>query len=139
MIQEKNDFSCGGVVWSPSEKKILLIRVENLSGTQAWTFPKGHPEAGETDEQSALREVREETGWVCTISKKITDVFYRYTHDGVQFNKTVRWFLMTPLENLGSFDGEEVLEIRWVSFDEAAALVSYGSDKELLKQTALHL
>ncbi len=139
MMQEKTDFSTGGVVWDASAKKVLLIRVENLSGGQAWTFPKGHPERGETDEQSALREVREETGWVCAVVRQLIDVSYRYTHDRVVFNKTVRWFLMTPLENLGSFDVEEVLEIRWVSIDEANALVSYGSDKELLKQTALLL
>ena len=113
--------------------------VENLSGGQAWTFPKGHPEAGETHEQSALREVVEETGWECSVVRQLTDVFYRYTHDKVVFNKTVRWFLMTPLKNRGVFDVEEVLEIKWVPLDEAAALVSYGSDKELLKQTTLLL
>lgn len=139
MVQEKNDFSCGGLVWDASAKKVLLIRVENLSGGQAWTFPKGHPEAGETPEESALREVVEETGWVCSITKQLTDVFYRYTHNGILFNKTVRWFLMSPNNSIGSFDGEEVLEVRWVTLPEAQTMVSYGSDKELLKQTALLL
>jgi 8-oxo-dGTP pyrophosphatase MutT (NUDIX family) len=139
MFQEKTDFSTGGLVWDRSAKKVLLIRVENLSGGQVWTFPKGHPETGESDEQSALREVVEETGWECRVERSLTDVFYRYTHDKVLFHKTVRWFLMSPLKNRGVFDLEEVLEIKWVSLDEAAALVSYGSDKELLKQTALLL
>jgi 8-oxo-dGTP diphosphatase len=139
MMIEKIDFSAGGVVWDKSANKILLIRVENLSGGQAWTFPKGHPEADETAERAALREVREETGWVCRVTGPLTDVFYRYTHDNVVFKKTVRWFLMTPIENIGAFDGDEVLEVRWVTMDEALAMVSYGSDKELLKQTTLLL
>ena len=138
MLKHKTDFSTGGVVWDASAKKVLLIRVDNFS-KPAWTFPKGHPEPGETDEQAAVREVREETGWVCDVVKKLTDVSYRYSHEKVLYDKTVRWFLMSPRENLGTFDVEEVLEIRWATADEAAALVSYGSAKELLKQTALHL
>ena len=137
MYQHKTDFSTGGVVWDAEEKKVLLIRVEGLSGP-VWTFPKGHPEAGESDEQAAVREVREETGWVCEVVKQLTDVSYKYSHEKILYHKTVRWFLMSPRENLGKFDVEEVVEIKWVNAEEAAALVSYGSDKELLKQTALH-
>jgi tRNA nucleotidyltransferase (CCA-adding enzyme) len=139
MVKQKDDFSCGGMVWDPSGKKVLLIRVESLSGAQVWTFPKGHPEANETVEQAALREVVEETGWVCRITKQVSDMSYKYLHNDVLYNKTVRWFLMTPVEDVGSFDVEEVLEIRWVSLEEATALVSYDSDKELLKQIKLLL
>jgi 8-oxo-dGTP pyrophosphatase MutT (NUDIX family) len=138
MLEQRTDFSTGGLVWDADRRQVLLIRVENLSGP-VWTFPKGHPEKDETDEQAAIREVREETGWMCSVVKKLTDVSYRYMHERVLFHKTVRWFLMAPLENMGAFDLEEVLEIKWVPIHEAEALVSYGSDKELLKQTALHL
>lgn len=139
MLRQKNDFSAGGLVWNSTTHQLLLIRVENLSGGLVWTFPKGHPEQGETDEQAAIREVREETGWVCSVEKKLTDVSYRYTHEKVLFHKTVRWFLMAPIEDVGTFDKEEVLEIKWCSVDQAQALVSYESDKQLLKQTALLL
>ncbi|MCG3206226.1 MAG: Diadenosine hexaphosphate hydrolase [Elusimicrobia bacterium] len=135
----KKDFSAGGVAWNPELKKVLLIHVSNLSGSQVWTFPKGHPESGESDEEAALREVREETGYHCRVLRKITDVHYTYTHKQIIFEKTVRWFLMLALEKGGSFDPKEVMAIQWASLAEAQALVSYGSDKELLKQTSLLL
>jgi hypothetical protein len=71
--------------------------------------------------------------------KTITDVRYHYVHDGVTFDKTVRWFLMKPIEKVGEFDPEEVLEVRWAGAAEAAKLITYGSDKELLKQTSVLL
>lgn len=137
--QTKQDFSTGGVVWDKAAGKFLLIRVENLSGTQVWTFPKGHPETGETDGQAAVREVLEETGWRCSLGNLITDVHYNYIHEQVTYEKTVRWYMMTPLEKTREFDTEEVLECRWATPEEARSLVTYGSDKELLKQTALLL
>lgn len=135
----KNDFSTGGVVWNAVDKEILLIKVENLSGSRVWTFPKGHPEKNETDEAAALREVVEETGWRCEVIKSIMDVNYIYVHDKTTFRKTVRWFLMRPLEQTGQFDPEEVLEVRWATPAEAEELITYKSDKDLLKQTALLL
>lgn len=138
-IPTKKDFSTGGLVWDPNERKFLLILVENLSGARVWTFPKGHLEPGETDEQGAVREVREETGWRCDVVKRITDTHYFYTHEKIRFDKTVRWFLMKPVEKVGEFDPEEVLEVKWVSREESHSLITYGSDKELLKQTALLL
>lgn len=137
--ETKKDFSSGGLVWDAAAKKYLVIHVENLSGVRVWTFPKGHPEKGETDEQAAVREVVEETGWQCEVIKPITDVRYHYVHKDITYDKTVRWFLMKPLTNIGSFDPEEVLEVRWVTPSEADKLISYGSDKDLLKQTALLL
>lgn len=137
--QIKRDFSSGGVVWDKAARKFLLIRVENLAGQQVWTFPKGHPAPGETDQEAAVREVLEETGWRCAVAKTITDVHYVYMQENVRYQKTVRWFMMSPVEKAGEFDPIEVLECRWVSPEEARSLVSYGSDKELLKQTALLL
>jgi diadenosine hexaphosphate hydrolase (ATP-forming) len=139
MPAAQKDFSTGGVVWDLSQKKVLLILVENLSGAHVWTFPKGHPEPGESDTEAALREVREETGWRCEVTKTITDVHYFYTHNKVTYDKTVRWFLMKPVEKVGEFDPEEVIEVRWASPIEATKLISYGSDKDLLKQTGVLL
>jgi len=133
-LKAKTDFSAGGVVWDPTRKKVLLVRVENLSGQRVWTFPKGHPEPGESDPEAALREVREETGWQCEIVKTITDVHYWYVHNGIRTSKTVRWFLMKPLEEVGAFDPGEILECRWGDLEEAEGLTSYRSDKDLLKQ-----
>ncbi len=138
-LKTAKDFSTGGLVWDPKKKKLLLIRVENLSGEKVWTFPKGHPEKEETPEEAAVREVVEETGWQCSVLAPVTEVRYFYVHNRTRFDKTVRWFLMEPISQVGEFDPEEVLEVRWVSRADAEKLISYKSDKDLLKQTALLL
>src|SRR5690242_10730843 len=87
-IPTKKDFSCGGMMWDEEKKKLLMVQVENFSGDVVWTFPKGHPEADETDEAAAIREVREETGWEGTVEKQLTDVTYFYTRKGIRYHKT---------------------------------------------------
>ncbi len=133
----KRDFSCGGLVWDSDQEKVLLVQVENLQRKKVWTFPKGHPEGQELDEATALREVCEETGWQCEIVKPIMDTQYSYVHKNVKVNKTVRWFLMRPVKQTGSFQVEEIKDARWVDLDEAKKLITYESDIKLLKRLAL--
>jgi len=133
-IPTKKDFSSGGLVWDAAKKKVLVVRVQNLVGSEVWTFPKGHPESDEDDKAAAIREVREETGWDCTIKKLLMDVRYWYTHKGVRYDKTVRWFLMKPVECVGTFQEKEILGCAWTSLAEAKTLITYSSDKALLKK-----
>lgn len=130
----RKDFSAGGIVWDPDAGKVFLIKVRNLLKEVRWTFPKGHPDAGESDTEAALREVREETGWETEIIKPLTDVQYCYRHKGEMFDKTVRWFLMKPVKKVGEPDPNEVLESGWLTPKEARTLVSYKSDTTLLKK-----
>ena len=132
-LQTKKDFSCGGVVLDARQGRVLLVKVENFSKAHVWTFPKGHPEANESDTEAALREVQEETGWECRVVKPMIDVAYFYVRDGVRFHKTVRWFLMEPVKKTGTFCEPEVLDCQWFSVEDAKARVSYDSDKKLLK------
>jgi 8-oxo-dGTP pyrophosphatase MutT (NUDIX family) len=132
-LKSRNDFSSGGVVYDPSKKELLVIKVESLSKAIVWTFPKGHPELKESDQEAALREVLEETGWECRILKHLLDVDYFYVHDGVRTHKTVRWFLMEPVKKTGQFNQGEVLDCQWIPIQEAKNLISYDSDRKLLK------
>lgn len=136
-LKIKRDYSCGGLVWNADEEKVILVQVENLKKNKVWTFPKGHPEGQESDEQTALREVFEETGWKCEIVNPVMDVHYSYVHKDIKYNKTVRWFLMNPVEKTGKFDAEEIIDVQWFSVDEAKKLIVYESDEKLLKKLAL--
>ncbi len=131
-LTNKTDFSCGGVVWDSKERRILIVKVENLAKAQIWTFPKGHPEKGESDQDAALREVQEETGWECRIVKPLIDVSYYYIDNGIRYHKTVRWYLMEPVKKTGEFMEDEILECEWVSVPEAKKRVTYDSDRKLL-------
>ncbi len=130
----REDFSCGGVVLDQSKNLLLMIQVENLSRSVVWTFPKGHPEKGETETEAALREVLEETGWECRVTKPLMDVDYYFVHDNVKTHKVVRWFLMEPIQKTGEFNPVEVKGCEWVSPSEAKKWISYESDQKLLAQ-----
>jgi 8-oxo-dGTP pyrophosphatase MutT (NUDIX family) len=94
-----------------------------------WSFPKGKLDPGESWEHAALREVEEETGMHCRLGRELPPVEY----DVVKGRKVVRYWLMEP--EAGEFHpNEEVDEVRWLSPDEAASLLSYDHDRALLRE-----
>ena len=98
-----------------------------------WSFPKGKADAGESDEDCARREVEEETGLRVELGEELETT----THlDANGRPKRVRWWRMTPLA--GEFTPtEEVDELRWLTPDEARALLTYPRDVELLESISL--
>jgi phosphohistidine phosphatase SixA len=93
-----------------------------------WTFPKGKAEEGETDEDNAEREVREETGFRCERGPEVASIDYI---DHLGRSKTVRYWLMYPAA--GSFaPNEEVDELRWVDGPSAATMLTYDHDRRVL-------
>ena len=124
------EFSAGGVVFD-EQGRVLVIRTRDLRDREVWTLPKGALAAGETSADAALREVREETGYRCELVRELTAVTYWFQRDGRRVKKTVRWFLMRPLEKVGEHD-HEVDEVCWLERDEALARLRYESDRQLL-------
>ncbi len=124
------EVSAGGIVLREGE--LLVVKVENLKGQVVWTFPKGHIEKGETLEQTAVREVEEETGWRCRVTKPLMKVQYFFKHDGVLVRKIVHWYLMDALEKTGKSDPKEILDSRFMPWDEAKDLLVYDSDKKIM-------
>jgi len=94
-----------------------------------WTFPKGKAENDESDEDCALREVHEETGFRCALEDEIGVT--RYV-DAKGRSKRVRWWNMRPLTDDGFTPSEEIDERRWVDRDAAAELLTYPRDRGLL-------
>ena len=98
-----------------------------------WTLPKGKLDPGEGFEQAALREVEEETGMRCTLGDHVGDRSYRDRHGRL---KLVRYWVMSV--DGGEFaPNEEVDELRWLAPDEAAELLSYALDRELIERVSL--
>ena len=93
-----------------------------------WSLPKGKLEKGETFEEAALREVREETGFTCTVTDELPPVTYL---DRKARSKLVRYWLMEP--GKGRFEPhDEVDELRWLTSREARKLLTYDHDRELV-------
>lgn len=123
-------FSAGGVVIRDGE--CLVIRARNLKGRSVWTFPKGQLQEGEDSRQAAVREVREETGWQCQIERELPRSEYWFQRNGQRIKKTVHWFRMLPIEQVGKPDFE-VEEARWMPIEEARTRLTYRSDRQLLE------
>ena len=93
-----------------------------------WTLPKGKAEDDEDREDTARREVLEETGFRCELGPAIATV--RYT-DHLGRPKVVHYWLMYPAEGV-FIPGDEVDELRWVTAEEARELLTYGHDRVVL-------
>jgi 8-oxo-dGTP diphosphatase len=95
-----------------------------------WSLPKGKLDPGESFEQAAVREVREETGFSCELGRPLGEVSYR---DRKARPKVVRYWRMTPVE--GEFaPNDEVDEVRWVDAGEAERLLNYERDSKLVRE-----
>jgi 8-oxo-dGTP diphosphatase len=95
-----------------------------------WSFPKGKLDPGETFEDAALREVREETGLVCKLGAELASARYE---DNKGRPKVVRYWLMQVVDDPGFEPNDEVDELRWLSPDAARELLTYERDRELLR------
>lgn len=95
-----------------------------------WSFPKGKLDPGETSEDAALREVREETGLVCKLGAELASARYTDQHGRA---KVVRYWLMTVVSDPGFEPNDECDELRWLPVAAAADLLTYERDRELLR------
>jgi 8-oxo-dGTP pyrophosphatase MutT (NUDIX family) len=96
-----------------------------------WTLPKGKHERGESDEEAALREVREETGHDAVIERDLGTIEYHVWRFPWKRRKVVRYYSMRPVG--GEFaPHDEVDDLRWVTPEEAQELLTYDRDREVL-------
>ncbi|MCU0311055.1 MAG: NUDIX hydrolase [Acidimicrobiales bacterium] len=119
--------AAGGVVWrvAAAGPEVVLVHRPKY---RDWTFPKGKLDPGETDEQAALREVREETGLECVLGRELPTVTYR---DAKGRHKQVRYWEMTVAA--GTFTAnDEVDEMDWCPLDGARRRLTYDHDAEVL-------
>jgi 8-oxo-dGTP pyrophosphatase MutT (NUDIX family) len=116
----------GGVMVSPDRSRVLLRRPAQNPGYDdlAWTWAKGTPDPGESPQDAARREAREETGQDARLLKAIPGWW-----QGSGSTATAYW-LMEPVGAAGAWDPAETEAVRWATWDEAAALISGGRNKQ---------
>jgi 8-oxo-dGTP diphosphatase len=116
----------GVVVRREGEPQIAVIHRPRYGD---WTLPKGKLDPGESFEEAAVREVEEETGLRCRLGEELSAARYA---DRKGRSKLVRFWRMEPEEESPFEPNDEVDELRWVSAEEAAALLDYEHDRELV-------
>ena len=127
--------SAGGVVLRPGEEGLEVL----LCGRDAdglWVLPKGTPEPGETLEQTAIREVREETGVEVEKEATVGDIRYWFSRpeEGIRYLKTVRHFLMRPVGGDTRLHDHEFDEVGWFGVPQALKLLTYQNEVRILRQ-----
>jgi 8-oxo-dGTP pyrophosphatase MutT (NUDIX family) len=123
--------SAGGLVVEGA--RILLISTQK---GRRWQLPKGHIEPGETPEQTAVREVREETGVTGRVLAPLPNVEYWYVEKGrSRVHKKVDYFLLGYVSgDAADFDAAEVSGAEWFSWDEGLAKLSFENERRVARQ-----
>jgi 8-oxo-dGTP pyrophosphatase MutT (NUDIX family) len=130
--------SAGGIVIRHDSGRAWLVvgsrRRERDGWT--WTLPKGTPKSGESREETALREVAEETGLEVRITGPLDSIEYSFVQSGQRIHKTVHYFLMEPIGGDLAGHDHEFEQVRWVTFAEAGSMLTFETERALVARAA---
>ena len=134
-METRSERSAGGVVYrrNPDGSIDLAMAARRTRrGDLAWGLAKGAIEKGEDPSDTAVREVREETGLHADIEDDLGEISYFFVWEGVRVRKSVRFYLMRATGGDVSEHDHEMEEVRWFPLDEALAIASFKSERETL-------
>ncbi len=140
-LRDSTATSAGGIVvrYEAGEPLLVVGSRRRERDSRTWTLPKGTPDAGETLEETALREVHEETGLEVRITGPLDSIEYTFSQSGARIHKTVHYFMMEPIGGDLSGHDHEFDEVRWIRFDEAPAMLTFDTERALVSQAARRL
>jgi 8-oxo-dGTP pyrophosphatase MutT (NUDIX family) len=127
--------SAGGVVYRELDGR-LQVALAHRRSPPLWALPKGTPDSGETPEETAIRETREETGLEVEIERPLRSIRYFFVRGTTRFNKTVHFFLMRAVGGSPEDHDAEFDEVRWVDLSEALALLTHATERSVVEEAA---
>lgn len=127
--------SAGGVVYRVIKDRVEVVLC-GRENPERWSLAKGTPDPGETLEETALREVREETGLEVKIQEPVKSIDYWFADrdSDVRFHKTVHFYLMEATGGDTEQHDPEFDVVRWFPYDQALKSLTYANEAEVLKQ-----
>ena len=130
--------SCGGIIFYKTRQNVKILLVKNNNG-RYWSFPKGHIEDGETEQETAIREIKEETGLDVTLVNSFREIS-AYRPFG-KIRKRVVFFLARAFTDNVKIQEEEIDSYIWVDLQQARKLCSYDNDLRIIDkaETTIHL
>jgi bis(5'-nucleosidyl)-tetraphosphatase len=123
--------SCGAVIYRKNNDNLEFLTISHR-GDGHWGFPKGHVEKGENEEETAVREIYEETGLQVDLIDGFREIVEYSPKEGIK--KEVIFFLAKVQEQSVHIQVEEVRDYKWASFQQTKQILSYESSKTILKQ-----
>lgn len=127
------EFSAGGLVVRRMRGRPYIAAVRVKEGT-VLALPKGHIEPGESGAETAVREVREETGVDSRLVEKIDDIRYWYTRDGARVLKVVSFFLLAYRSgSVRDYQREEVDGAEWIPLEQAPERLAYRGEQQMAR------
>ena len=135
-IKEKEDSmqhekSCGAIVYRKSHGNTEILLIKHINSGH-WSFPKGHMEAGETEIETAIREIKEETSVDVMIDPTFRETVSYFPKRDTQ--KTVVYFIARAKNYDFVPQEEEIAEIRWVDIGYASSILTYENDKNIVNK-----
>jgi len=132
-VRTVRDVSSGGVRTRFDGQSLEVVLV-GRARPERWSIPKGTPLPGETLEETAMREVREETGLRVHILERLGDITYWFSARGVRHHKTVHFYLLEAIGgNLEDHDWENDY-VAWVAEDDARRRMSFASEIAIVER-----
>jgi 8-oxo-dGTP pyrophosphatase MutT (NUDIX family) len=137
-LKTTRQVSAGGVLLRPGQEapEVLLAARRTRRGEVVWGLPKGLVEKGESFEEAAVREVREETGFEGAITAPLGKVSYWFVWEGTRINKTVHFFQMELTGGDAAFRDMEMEDVDWFPLATAAERVAFTSEREIIRKAA---
>ena len=137
-LRTVRETSAGGLVLSDidapfDDQRAALIGRVDRRGRTMWSLPKGHIETGETAEQTAMREVAEETGIEGTVVAPLGKIDYWFVSEGRRIHKTVHHYLLRFTGGELSDEDYEVSEVAWVPLTELPRRLTYSDERRLAR------
>jgi 8-oxo-dGTP pyrophosphatase MutT (NUDIX family) len=135
----KREFSAGGVLVHVVDDRPVMAAIRPGGKPEGlWALPKGRIGKGEKSEETAVREVEEETGVRGTLVRKLGDVRYVYTWKGERIFKVVSFFLLRyeggKLGQLSKEYAHEVADVQWLPLDDAPRLLAYAGERDMARE-----
>jgi 8-oxo-dGTP pyrophosphatase MutT (NUDIX family) len=133
-----SEVSAGGLVISESNPSLIaLISHKNRGGGLDWVIPKGHVELGENYLQTAVREIREETGIESKILEKIGEISYSFKIGPKRIKKTVHHYLLQQIGgSLNAYNDPtgEVMDVQWFELDRLEEVLAHENERKIAQR-----
>jgi 8-oxo-dGTP pyrophosphatase MutT (NUDIX family) len=133
-LRTVDETSAGGLVVDHESGAAAVIGRLDRRGRLLWSLPKGHIEEGETAEQAAVREVKEETGIIGSVVAPLGTIDFWFVAEDRRVHKTVHHFLLRATGGELSDEDIEVSEVAWVPLAELESRLAYADERRLIRR-----